>query len=284
MIESKGTISFGEVDETWGMYGLDQAQIRFNDSDTGYKAIIHEGEVVSIVRRGYQLLPNEEAVSIADQAADLAGLVPFDEFTGSWFVRMKDHVIYDRSAHRVHALYALNKDYEVNGDKMHIGVGVHNSIDGSLGFGCGIFTFRTACANMVLAGLPRYSQSFDQRRTLEHIYKRHTAGLKPILDDMGSAILGVMEKANDVLHSYRKMADEKVTSGLINRILSSRLTKKSLPDYLLEEDLATPDLSKWQLYNDITELIWHNEKSGLKTKTFQFKTLHSLIPLKVRSV
>jgi hypothetical protein len=108
--------------------------------------------------------------------------------------------------------------------------------------------------------------------------------LKPVLDDMGSVILGVMEKANDVLQSYRNMAEEKVTGELVNRILSSRLTKKSLPDYLLEEELSTPDLSKWQLYNDITELIWHNENSGLKTKTFQFKTLHSLIPLKVRGV
>jgi hypothetical protein len=281
MIESNERISFGEADETWRKYDLNQMQIRFNDSDTGYKAIVHQGEMVSIVRRGYELLPNEEAVSIADQAADLAGLVPFDEFTGDWFVRMKDHVIYDRAAHRVHALYALNQDYDVNGDKMHIGVGVHNSIDGSLGFGCGIFTFRTACANMVFAGLPGYSQSFDQRRTLEHVYRKHTAGLRSILDDMGNVILRVMERAGDVLLSYRRMADEKVTNELIDRILNSRLSRKTLPDYLTEEDATIPDLSKWQLYNDVTELIWHNQKSGLKTKTFQFKTLHSLIPLKV---
>jgi hypothetical protein len=137
---------------------------------------------------------------------------------------------------------------------------------------------------MVLAGLPGYSQNFDQRRTLEHIFRRHTAGLKSILDDMGNVILGVMEKANDVLLSYRRMADEKVTDELINRILNSRLSRKTLPDYLLEGDVTTPDLSKWQLYNDITELIWHNQKSGLKTKTFQFKTLHNIIPLKVRSL
>lgn len=59
--------------------------------------------------------------------------------------------------------------------------------------------FRTACANIVPAELLRYSQSFDLRKTLEHIYRRHTPGLKPILDDVGNVILGVMEKADDVL-------------------------------------------------------------------------------------
>jgi len=278
------SIGFGAVDEMWKKFGLSQSQICFNGVDSGYKAITQEGELVSIVRRGYELLPNEEAVGIADQAAKLAGLVPFDKFTGEWFVRMSNHVIYDRSAHRVHALYALNQDYDVNGEKMHLGVGVHNSIDGTLGFGCGIFTFRTACANMVLAGLPEYSQSFDQRKTLEHVYKRHTASLKPLLEDVGGVILRVMERAGDVLHSYRRMAKEKVTDELIDRILNSRLSRKTLPGYLLEEEVTIPDLSKWQLYNDITELIWHNQGSGLKTKTFQFKTLHSIMPLMVRNL
>ena len=91
MIESNGRISFGEADETWGKYDLNQMQIQFNDSDTGYKAIIHQGEMVSIVRRGYELLPNEEAVSIADQAAGLAGLVPFDEFTQPLVYFFTDH-------------------------------------------------------------------------------------------------------------------------------------------------------------------------------------------------
>lgn len=34
---------------------------------------------------------------------------------------------------------------------------------------------------------------------------------------------------------------------------AARLAKKSLPDYLLEEDLSTPDLSKWQLHNDMED-------------------------------
>lgn len=60
---------------------------------------------------------------------------------------------------------------------------------------------------------------------------------------------------------------------MVDRILNSRLSLKVLPDYVKEEGVELPDLSQWELYNDVTELIWHNMEAGLQTKTFQFNTL-----------
>lgn len=279
-------ISFGKLDGTWQQYSLIQAPLFFNGKDTCFKGIIRKDQIVSIVHRGYELLPNEEAVKLGDEAATMAGLVPFDEFTGEWFVRMGDHVIYDKEYRRVHALYAANEHYEVNCEKMHVGVGVHNSIDGTLGFGCGIFTFRHACANMVFAGMRGYEQAFDQRKTIEYVYKRHTVSLSPFKQNLKNTILAVMDKATDVIRSYNLMAQEKATEELIKKIKRSRLSQKVLPEYLTaEEQTASLDLealTEWQLYNDITERIWHNAKTGLKSKTFQFKTLHAVMPLAVK--
>ena len=174
------------------------------------------GQIAQIATTQYHVLPNEEAVKIADATAEQMGLVPFDEFTGSWFQRLDDHVI--RDGFKVHALYALNEPYKVNGDEMHIGVGVHNSIDGTTSFGAGVFTFRNACRNMVLAGSKGYHQDFDQRKTLEYVYKRHTAAIDPVVGQLSHIIGGIMDRAVDIIESYKKMAkkraDEKYLDDL----------------------------------------------------------------------
>lgn len=286
-------ITFGKFDATWEQYGLTQAPILINGERTGYKAILRGNQLISIVGEGYKLIPNEEAVKIADEAAKLAGLVPFHEFTGGWFNRLEKHVIQEKDGTRIHALYAINREYDVNGDKMHLGVGVHNSIDGSTGFGCGVFTFRHACSNMVWAGMKGYEQEFDQRKTIAYIYKRHTKNMfgpadnvKDFLTGLKNTILEVMEKANIILETYRKMADELVTEEFIKAIQKSRLPKKILPEYLKKpiEELEgyIPAVTQWDVYNDITAAIWHNAKTGLKTKDFQFKVLHELILPKVK--
>ena len=136
--------------DRWTQYNLYEVPLRLNGEETKYKAIIQHGEVAQIATNQYTVLPNEEAVKISDTTAKEMDLVPFNEFTGNWFHRMDSHVVKD--GHKVHALYALNEPYTVNGDKIHIGVGVHNSIDGTTSFGAGIFTFRNVCKNMVLAG------------------------------------------------------------------------------------------------------------------------------------
>ena len=274
-------INFGSPDLTWDRYGLAETPILFNGAKTPYKAITRENKLVTILGNGYKVLPNEEAVKIADEAAEMAGLVPFHEFSGEWFQRMEKHVIYDKDQARVHALYASNKHYDVNGEKMHIGVGVHNSIDGTTAFGCGIFTFRHACANMVLAGTRKYTQQFDQRKTIEYIYQRHTASLNPVTGDLKNKILTVMDRANEIISTYQRMATEKATQQLIERLRKSRLSAKVLPDYVAKPEEAIPpaDLTQWQLYNDITAAIWHNAKAGLRTKQHRFNVLHQIIPI-----
>jgi hypothetical protein len=252
----------------------------FNESNVDYKAIIHENRLVAIVSKQYRLLPNEEAVKIADAASKLAGLVPFDQFNGDWFKRLQNHVICDREKHRVHALYASNTPFYVQGEKMHVGVGVHNSIDASMGFGCGVFTFRHACSNMVFAGMRGYAQEFDQRRTLDCIYARHTQGLGKLIENLKTVILGVMEKANLLIETYNRMATEKAEEELLEKIRRSRLPKKILPDYLDENAVEPVGLTKWELYNDLTAAIWHNAKTDLKSKDFQFDVLHAVLEVK----
>ena len=266
-------IRFGEPDTTWRQYGLEQYPIIFADGETPYKAIVRDGGLVRILGLGYELFPNEEALKLADQAAELAGLRPFSVGLAPG-LRTEGHVIFSEGETRMRAIYTPGKIEKINGEEVNVGVYVYNSIDGSTSFGCGLFTFREICGNGVILG---YEKIFQVKRI-------HTKGLSRVLEEMKARMVLVMEKGLDIVESYRRMAQEKVTEKLVDRILKSRLSLKVLPDYITQEEVQLPDLSQWQLYNDITELIWHNADAGLHTKTFQFNTLHRVIPLQVRRV
>ena len=288
--QKKGKAEFtsGQPNEIWSRYNLAEVPLQLNGLETKYKAILQGGEIAQIATTQYHVLPNEEAVNIADATAEQMGLVPFTEFTGSWFQRMESHVVKD--GFKVHALYALNEPYKVNGDEMHIGVGVHNSIDGTTSFGAGVFTFRNACRNMVLAGSKGYHQDFDQRKTLEYVYKRHTAAIDPVVGQLSHIISGIMDRAVDIIESYKKMAkkkaDDKYLDDLQTRLLRSRLPAKVYPSYLQADPMKAPTLNAkpdtvWDVYNDITANIWHNDATNMRIKIFQFDHLHKVIPLQV---
>ncbi len=242
----------------------------FDDEETPYKAIVRDGELVKILGQGYELFPNEEALKLADQAAALVGLKPFSVSAPG--LRTEGHVIFNEEETRMRAVYTLGRVERVDGDEVNVGVNVFNSIDGSSSFGCGLFTFRQICSNGVILG---YEKIFQVRRI-------HTKGLSRVLEEMKTRMVYTMERGLAVLDSYRRMAQERVMEKLVDQILKSRLSLKVLPNYIKEEKVELPDLSQWELYNDITELIWHNAEAGLQTKTFQFNTLHRVMPLQVR--
>jgi hypothetical protein len=261
-------ISFGTADDAWKQHGLQELPVRYNGGKTPFKAITRHGEFVTILGRGYYLFPNEEAFKLATQAADLVGLKPFAPkgLDGTKRLRQQGNVFYNREQTLMHAWYAPPKTYDVEGEQMHIGCDVVNSIDGSTSFGCSVFTYRGICANGVIFGY----------RELAGFKRMHTKGMENILGNLKTRMVSVMDTALATLERYQELAENPVTTALVEKIRKSRLPKKVLPDYLQPDaaEEAALGFTEWQLYNDITQEIWHNAKTGLRTKTFQFATLH----------
>lgn len=279
-------ISFGPPDNTWEQYGLSQNPVIVNGKETKKKAIIKYGQLVTFTSKRYKLLPNEEAVKVSNTAAKLAGLIPFNKFEGPWIIRMDKtegaHIIIDK--HRVHALYAHPKSYEIGDEEMWVGAAIHNSIDGSMGFKAGIFTFRAACKNVVLtAGMKGWSYHYsaaDHGKTVEYLQRKHTKGLAT--EGLKNILVNLMERTHYIIDTYRLLTERRITDKLIDEILNSNfIPKKILPDYIVQDKAHEIDLTQWTLYNDMTELIWHNAKAGMKTKLLQFRSLHKLIPFEV---
>ena len=112
------SISFGQPDLTWNQYNLAEYPISVNEAATDKKAIMKNDNLVTIVSNKYVLLPNEEAIKQADEVAKAAGLVPFTKFSGPWICKMGDKTyttIYGPNHIRVNAMYAIEKEYQVNG-------------------------------------------------------------------------------------------------------------------------------------------------------------------------
>lgn len=281
------SLSFGKVDETWSQYDLTTAQIKLNDQGSRYKAILRDDkELITIVNLGYQLFPNEEALKIANEAADLAGMRAFNmnrvaDIHGS-------NVIYNKRKTYMHAWYipkavkftkgVPGHQWVIGKENVNVGVDIRNSIDGSSCFGCGLFTWREMCSNGVILG---YRQIGGLRRI-------HTRGLQKVIQHLKSKMILVMEQAGNIMARYQQMDTDKVTEALIDKLRESMIPKKLLPDYIPREKgqevlTGTLDMTKWELYNDITKLIWHNLDVDVTTQEFQFNELHKVMPLTVRT-
>jgi len=296
----------GEPEQVWPDFGLELVPIKLNGSDTGRRLILRNGQFISDVSDQYKLLPNERMVQVAEQVAYEVGAVPFSEFGGDWYTKLEDHVIMDDEGRRAHAMYAFEDPVVLpDGDSIQIGFAVHNSIDGSLGFNVGLFTFRHACANMVWMGVNGEGMGFDDRNVLAHYSHKHTAELKVNADELKEVIEATLELGGDVIDAYTRWQDEYLTGEQIIDLIR-RFPAKDLPgwmrrvdeaietnndpdaDPLIPElaDLPAADVAEklqprpataWRTYNDFTGAIWHTDSSQDTTKQQKMKELHKVL-------
>lgn len=307
---SAPTLTLGAPDQTWAKHGLYQYPITFNGQVSNAKAIIRERNVddghgtfndvedlIAIAGKGYTLLPNEEAIDMANQAAKLAGFVPFFEKMKSakWKEgqgRLSGHVLCNGKDTQMHAFY-VPKDIEqqlekrsartghevfgVPNDKVYVGVDVVNSIDGKKSFGVQLFSFRTACKNGVLWG----------SSNLGGVKYAHTKKLETVVGQLKTLFVEQMDRAQLILENYRRLNNQPATVELLETLSKSRIPEKILPKYITDEEqrkaVDITKITKWQLYNDVTAGIWHNPSNDVTGKEFQFAQLEKVMPvLRVR--
>ncbi len=283
---SAPSLNLGAPDTTWAKHGLLQYPIEFMGEKTRAKAIIRNNkDLIAIAGKGYNLLPNEEVLEVANQAAKLAGFEPFFErlTKGNWSLgKVNGHVICNNKETQMHALYIPSETNKSSweetqvGKVVRVGVDVVNSIDGKKSFGIGLFSFRAACTNGVLFG--------GKQETAVHY--AHTKSLSSVVEQLKTLFVQQMDNARLILENYQRLAAEKLKKQDVERLQRVRLPEKVLPAYVTDEEQvkqeAFKDVTKWQAYNDITAQIWHNSSNDLTGKEFQFNQLHRAIPVTIR--
>ena len=154
---------------------------------------------------------------------------------------------------------------------MKPGFSVVNSIDGSLSFGVTGFTYRSMCENGVILGMRRLAWTLH----------RHTSSVQDLLKDFKELLTDVMEGVSKLIRAYGTLSRRKLTYEIADRIAKSKISKKVLPDYIEVEKGTVKEydegVSLWKVYNDITEAVWHNAKTGAYSKQVQFQELHKAL-------
>lgn len=286
---------------TYPEYDIELVPVLMDGEDTGRRFVVKEGNYLADVSSQFNLLPNEDALSVADSLAEELGASPFSQFNGDWYRELDDHAITDREGRRLHAMYAWDED-TVEGDEMNYGFILHNSIDASLGFSIGLFTFRHACANMVWigAGEAQEGMSFDDRNILSSYYHRHTSGLETEEDELLELARETVDLIPEVHDTYEEWASREGIGFSKIRSLRDRLPHSDLPkwvqdafeeverkksdtteeihqkeDEALLENMPVGE-SSWNIYNDVTESIWHSDTSD-QTKRQKNRDLHRVL-------
>lgn len=301
-------LTAGPATQTWPDYGLELVPVHMDGTDTGRRLIRRNGDYIADVSDDYHLLPNEQAVAAANQAADNLGAVPFHDFDGDWYVELDDHVFQDTERRRVHALYAHNDPVDVtgDGDTIQFGIAVHNSIDSSLTFQVSLFTFRHACANMVFMGQNGQGMGFDDRTVIAHESRKHTKGLEVDVEGLQARIENMLVFTDDVTDTYRAWTGQFITVEHIEALIR-RFPHADLPAWIqdIADTLETAaenesldgertELTRderrdiirsgmvndtvWDTYNSLTESVWHSETTADTTKQRKMKDIHRVFP------
>lgn len=235
-----------EPDQQYPEYGLDKRPLEYQKPvydddgsltdhewvDTGRRLVRRNGEFVADVSDRFKLVPNEKVVAAANDAARELGAVPFNDFSGDWYIPLDGHVYQDAARHRVHALYAWDDPVDVGGgDTIQFGFAVHNSIDGSQSFEVGLFSFRHACANMVLMGVGGEGMNFDNREVLAHTTRHHTDSLDVSTEELTALIEETMTFAPEISETYRAWREEVIEPQQVVELID-RLPDSDLPEWI----------------------------------------------------
>lgn len=299
-------VSRSESVQTWPEYGLELVPINLNDEDTGRRLLLRNGEFIADVSEKYHILPNERAVEAGEAVARDLGAVPFEEFDGDWYVPLHDHVFQDHERRRVHALWAWDDPVDIgDGDDIQFGFSIHNSIDKSLAFQVSLWTFRHACANMVFMGHEGRGMGFDDRDVIVHDSRAHTKNLDVEIEPLKATVKNILLMSEDVTETYRRWHEQLIEPEEVLGLLD-RFPAKDLPGWIrdagteIESERAAAEATDegfspqrraeiaeahiptakttWEVYNDLTESIWHDEDTGDRTKKRKMKDVHRVMP------
>jgi hypothetical protein len=272
-------LDFERVDDRFASYGLYEAPLKFKGQRIPFKAVIKEikeqPKVISIVSRGYKLLPNAMVDEAVRQLSDMFGLDIMKRSGHRWVHGGRTVYDYDKDSFRAYWTMTFPERYKiVSKDWVQLGVQVRNSEDGSMGFGVDLFTFRLICSNGAIA----------KTGDLEiQTYWKHTKHLELDINALKTTIIQIIDKGKAILDNYKAMTALKLNEEIAER-LAERLPKKYLPEYIKAVEHKIEILKPatlWDVYDSVTRAVWHSETASMFTKRNLNAELHKILQVAI---
>ena len=158
-----------------------------------------------------------------------------------------------------------------------------------MGFGLDVFTFRGLCWNgaiVMSAGGERAFNPFEiSERAEAKLHHKHTSGLQEIVKNLDRYVEQLHQVGEGVIAYYRHLATQRFNIEIAEALNKTLLPKKYLEHngtMTFEENKkkivgidAKADL--WSVYNNLTEAIWHQTGTDMRSKMQYFGQLHGTL-------
>ena len=247
------------------------------------RLVWRKGEFVAAVGSFYKLVPLEESKELVSEAISQLGL---------------REVKVEETKTRLYVFHLDKREFNFkDGSRVSIGIYTLNSIDGSTRIAFDLFTYRDICKNVAMLAINKLAKGAtlselkkvvkDHRGEnadfgpVAHLNATHTN--KGVLEwqKFRNKISSLLRLGEKVIEIYRRWEELKLAEEEAQKLAESRIPKKILKDVGFEfnkegelEDY--PKESLWNVYNGLTQQIWHSN-TNIKTKHHLFSELHKAL-------
>ena len=218
--------------------------VPWDDKIKGYKAIVSPNgdsdRVIAVVKNSYKLVPNKELIE------------PFLNQVSKLGVRWKIDPSHSFSQINRMRLQITFPDIMVSDKESEIPLSVylHNSYDQTEGVRLFWGAIRAICSNGMIFG-----------DVLGTMYARHTSGF--VFEKFDNQFHNVTDKITSVQNRITDLRSTEIDLSFMQKVQEA-LGKRRLEE-ILQTD-TVPDISQWDLLNDITYFISHNEKKPKRAR------------------
>ena len=220
--------------EERAVYVQDDPHLNLNIADN-YKAIVRQdsGDLISIMRNTYQLVPNREVI--------LPLIQELHKLDNKWVID-PSHSFVDDSRMRVQITFP---ELTLNEGTSNIALSLflHNSYDGSEGVRLFWGAIREICSNGMVFGT-----------LLSKYYRRHTAGLD--INNLKQKVEATYNKIPVIGHRIEQLQNTDVTPKF-RRSIEDQLGKHVIKYVDQHEQQNKRSVNLWMLFNIVTYYISH---------------------------
>lgn len=296
----------------WDQYHIYDAQLAYwnaaeqwfpADQKLIFRGTMENGKVndlrpVRVLSQKFELFPNEELKTRLDKWAGAAGYDYYQDDRYSAYSKDKNAAFFTYLPKG-----ESNGSYFITGqDSVKVGFLARNSVDGTVGFGLDLFTYRGLCYNGSIVttrigdtegnlGTSRWDLHTNAREQGAQLAHKHTKGLEDVLDRLDDHMEDLRNLGDQLINYYKNLTQLKLNEEMANRLAASPLPQYALPfevDTKSDKGIRKPILTEsvknktlWDAYNDVTHGLWFNQKMDSKSKYSMYAHLHRAMEIKV---
>ncbi|MCK5600914.1 hypothetical protein KAR91_03535 [Candidatus Pacearchaeota archaeon] len=300
VLERSKATYHAEIMDSFPQYNLSAERIIRNGTPANTQLIVKDEKVVHAFTERYKVLPNEEALKVAEMIREECGLVYASDMKKEW----NFHTAIPKMLGNVNrAITTLLIDpKEVNlaagtkyeDDYIRLGIGIGNSIDGTSSLKAFGFTFRKLCGNYAFhlfhLGKTKIEAdinpaAMNSAKVLNKSIFIHSKNID--IKTFEESVRNVLGQGQLIVKRYQAMKIEELLEKqaleLARRMPTSALKKAEDLKWLKWDKkkgaqfVKTAKVDKFQAFNDITAALTHNEDLSYRVKMNGFKRLDKIL-------